>query len=203
MAAWMYTGAMERASNPESGPSWTKGADGAWEIRLVLANAEQFYHSLDPSPFRDRDLDRDAAEFIIEEVEDLPRDDSIRLVLSVPDASKAQLQHAPQAVHHYFTRMAASSTRDLRRLFRIARRSMLIGMVFVVVVIAAARSLLPAAAEHTLLSAFLEGLTIVAWVGIWRPTEMFLYDWWPVRAKVSLYRRIARMPVVVETRDVR
>lgn len=191
---------MARATPSQSRPAWSKGSDGVWEIRLVLANAEQFYHSLDPSPFRDRDLDHDAAAFIVEEVEDLPKDDPVRLVLSVPLSAMASLEHAPQAVGHYFDRLAESASRQLRRMLRIARHSLIIGMVFVVVVIAAARVLLETVGEHTLLSALLEGLTIVAWVALWRPTEMFLYDWWPLRNRIRLYQRVATIPVVVVPR---
>jgi hypothetical protein len=191
---------MARAKPSQSRPAWSKGADGVWEVRLVLANAEQFYHSLDPSPFRDRDLDRDAAAFIVEEVEELPKDEPVRLVLSVPADSLAPMAQAPQAIRHYFERLAESTARQLRRMVRLAGHSLIIGMMFVFVVIAVARVLLEAAGEHTLLSALLEGLTIVAWVALWRPTEMFLYDWWPVRARVRLYRRVANLPVVVEPR---
>lgn len=191
---------MTRAKPTLSRPAWSKGPDGVWEVRLVLANAEQFYHSLDPSPFRDRDLDRDAAAFIIEEVEDLPKDDAVRLVLSVPTGSMASMEHAPPAIRHYFDRLAESTTRQLRRMLRHARHSLIIGMVFVFVVIAAARLVIENAGEHTLLSALLEGLTIVAWVALWRPTEMFLYDWWPIRGRIRLYRRIATLPVMIEPR---
>lgn len=191
---------MTRPQSTQSRPAWSKGSDGVWEIRLVLASAEQFYHSLDPSPFRERDLDRDAADFIVEEVEDLPRDEPVRLVLSVPTNAMAPMEHAPLAVQHYFERLGESTTRRLRRMIRDARRSLLIGLVFVFVVVGAARTILSAASDHTLLSAFLEGLTIVAWVALWRPTEVFLYDWWPVRGRARLYERVARIPVVIVAR---
>lgn len=191
---------MAQPTAHQSRPAWTKGSDGVWEIRLVLASAEQFYHSLDPSPFRDRDLDRDAAEFIVDEVEDLPKDEPIRLVLSVPAESLVPMQQAPQAVCHYFNRLAESTARRLRRMVRLARHSVIIGMAFVFVVIAVAQLALERVGEHTLLSALLEGLTIVAWVALWRPTEVFLYDWWPVRGRVRLYQRVAQLPVVVVPR---
>jgi hypothetical protein len=30
---------------------------------------------------------------------------------------------------------------------------------------------------------------------MWHPLEIFLYDWWPIRAKRRLYERLSRMPV--------
>jgi len=40
-----------------------------------------------------------------------------------------------------------------------------------------------------------ESLTIGGWVSMWRPLEIFLYDWWPIRSEVRLSERLAAMPV--------
>jgi hypothetical protein len=33
---------------------------------------------------------------------------------------------------------------------------------------------------------------------MWRPLEVFLYDWWPILAEVRLLDRLSRMPVRIE-----
>jgi hypothetical protein len=38
-------------------------------------------------------------------------------------------------------------------------------------------------------------LVIGAWVALWRPLEIFLYDWWPVRAEARRYDRLGTMDV--------
>ena len=43
-----------------------------------------------------------------------------------------------------------------------------------------------------------EGLLIVGWVAMWRPLEVFLYDWWPIRAEAHLFDRLSTMPVRIE-----
>jgi hypothetical protein len=40
-----------------------------------------------------------------------------------------------------------------------------------------------------------ESLAIGAWVAMWRPLEIFLYDWWPIRSERKLYDRLSAMPV--------
>jgi hypothetical protein len=40
-----------------------------------------------------------------------------------------------------------------------------------------------------------ESLTIGGWVSMWRPLEIFLYDWWPIRREAQLSDRLAAMPV--------
>jgi hypothetical protein len=42
-----------------------------------------------------------------------------------------------------------------------------------------------------------ETLVIGGWVAMWRPLEIFLYDWWPIRAERKLYERLSLMPVRV------
>jgi hypothetical protein len=33
---------------------------------------------------------------------------------------------------------------------------------------------------------------------MWRPLEIFLYDWWPIRADGRLLQRLSTMPVRIE-----
>jgi hypothetical protein len=42
---------------------------------------------------------------------------------------------------------------------------------------------------------FREGLLIVGWVAMWRPLQIYLYEWWPVLQRQRLYARMSRMPV--------
>jgi hypothetical protein len=45
-----------------------------------------------------------------------------------------------------------------------------------------------------------ESLLIGGWVAMWRPLEIFLYDWWPIRAEARLYDRLGEMPVKLAPR---
>ena len=42
-----------------------------------------------------------------------------------------------------------------------------------------------------------ESLLIGGWVAMWKPLEVFLYEWWPIRAEARLYTRLSEMPVRV------
>ena len=44
-----------------------------------------------------------------------------------------------------------------------------------------------------------EGFLIGGWVAMWRPLEVFLYDWWPIRAEGRLFRRLSTIPVRIES----
>jgi len=45
-----------------------------------------------------------------------------------------------------------------------------------------------------------EGLLIIGWVALWRPLEIFLYDWWPIRRKQAVLRQLAVIPIDVRSR---
>jgi hypothetical protein len=42
-----------------------------------------------------------------------------------------------------------------------------------------------------------EGLTIIGWVAMWKPLDIYLYRWWPLLALRHLYQKLAQMPVEV------
>jgi len=43
-----------------------------------------------------------------------------------------------------------------------------------------------------------ESLLIGGWVAMWRPLEIFLYNWWPILDEARLFDRLSAMPVRVD-----
>ncbi len=81
-------------------------------------------------------------------------------------------------------------------LFREGRIALLIGLAFLFACIST-RELVFAPGSGTVSQMMAEGLLILGWVAMWRPLQIFLYDWWPVRHQSRLYEKLAKMPVVV------
>jgi len=42
-----------------------------------------------------------------------------------------------------------------------------------------------------------EGMLIAGWVAMWRPLDILLYGWWPVRRRSRVFGKLAEMSVVV------
>jgi hypothetical protein len=38
---------------------------------------------------------------------------------------------------------------------------------------------------------------ILGWVAMWRPLQIVLYDWWPIRHRALVFDKLAKMPVEV------
>ena len=55
-------------------------------FELRVDEIAQLFHTLDPFPFRERDLDREAEEYIVGWARELPIDQTIRIVVHFPDS---------------------------------------------------------------------------------------------------------------------
>jgi hypothetical protein len=172
-------------------------------IEVRVAELRQLFNAIDPSPFRDRDLDPRAEQFIVEWARDLPRDARLALVVHL-ERSAGQTDEAEmlgESVHQYFIQRALESRRRLRELFQRGRISLLIAIAFLGASVAAGNAVANVFRDTRLTEIIREGFLIVGWVAMWRPLEVFLYDWWPIRAETHLFDRLSAMPVRIEYQE--
>jgi hypothetical protein len=87
--------------------------------------------------------------------------------------------------------------RRLRLLFHRGRISLLIGVAFLSSSLIASEMLGNILDRTGLTEVLRESLLIGGWVAMWRPIEIFLYDWWPLRADMRLFERLRDMPVSI------
>ena len=101
-------------------------------IEVRVAELRQLFNAIDPSPFRERDLDPRAEEFIVDWSRDLPSDAPLALVVHLERAAGRPDEAVilREAIHEFFAQRAASSRRNLRQLFRRGRISLAIGLAF-------------------------------------------------------------------------
>jgi hypothetical protein len=172
---------------------------GTLLIEVHVADLQQLFHSLDPTPFRKRDLDPKAEEFIAGWARELDPDKPLALIVHLDHATPPPeiVQTLRQAVPEYFAERAADMRRRLRQLFRVGRRSLVIGLAFLAVSILTG-DLMASMLDHTRFGGVArESLLIGGWVAMWKPLEIFLYDWWPVRAEARLMDRLSSLAVRV------
>jgi hypothetical protein len=167
-------------------------------IRLQIRDLAQLFNSMDPSPFLDRDLDADAEEFILSWARELSPAHEIELVIHLAEKPLAErAAEAETAVQHYFASRADMKRREFRQLMRRGRTSLLVGSLFLITCLVASE--LFGTLGHSTVSAIIkESLTIGGWVAMWRPLEIYLYDWWPLRAERRTLERLSRMRVRLE-----
>jgi hypothetical protein len=168
---------------------------GAIEIRI--SEIAQLFHSLDPFPFRERDLDVAAEEFIVSWARELPTDQPIRIVVHLPkrQALTSEAQELGPAITRYFNQRAQAIALDLRELFRIGRRALVIGLTVLTFSVVVSQTVAMGLELRPIAGVIQESLLIFGWVANWRPLEIFLYEWWPIVRRRNLYRRLARAEV--------
>ena len=169
-------------------------------IEVKLRELAQLFNSMDPSPFRERDLDPKAEEFIVGWASDYPHGTPLELIVHLTERPRDRetLASVESAIQSYFAALAQVTRRELRTLFSIGRASLLIGLGFLAVCTILSR-LVASLGEQPFYRIAAFGLEIAGWVAMWRPFEIFLYDWWPILRRRRQYERLARMPVRVLT----
>jgi hypothetical protein len=168
-------------------------------IEMHLREVRQLFDAMDPSPFREKDLDPGAVEYIVESVKELPSRTPCALVIhldqptGLPDEARA----IGDAIRDYFARRSQLRRRDLHSLFRRGFVSLAIGIGFLVTIFVVVRVIGRLMGESAAAVLSREGLIIVGWVAMWRPLEIFLYDWWPILGEKRDYDRLSRTDVRV------
>jgi hypothetical protein len=170
-------------------------------IQVHVTELHKLFNEIDPSPFYEKDLDAKAEEFIVGWARDLPRNVPLALLVHVDRAEDLAAEGAilRQAVREYFDQRSLEVSRQLRQLFRVGRTSLLIGLACLAFFIGVGDFLADLFRDRPLGGMFRESLLIGGWVAMWRPLEIFLYDWWPIRAESRLFDRLAAMPVRIAT----
>lgn len=169
-------------------------------IEIRVNHVAQLFHTLDPYPFREKDLAEEAEDYIVDWAREMPGNRSIRIVVHIPDTESQGKAPSDlvEALKSYFAGRAAVVQRDLDELFRVGRRSLTIGAT----ILATCLLLAHLAGGYLMDSAFKklaeESFLILGWVANWRPLEIFLYDWWPIAHRRDLYHRLSEATVEVK-----
>ena len=180
-------------------PSAAGFPTGCVLIEVHVAELQQIFNSFDPTPFRKRDLDPKAEEFIADWARELHAEVPLGLLIHVDRtvASEEEMAVVPSAIRDYFGDRALATRQRLRLLLRRGRTSLLIGLIFLSISIAAGNIVESLLLETQFAGVARESFLIGGWVAMWRPLEVFLYDWWPIRAEARLFDRLSAMTVRV------
>jgi hypothetical protein len=166
-------------------------------LELHVNELRQLFNAMDPAPFHERDIDPNAVQYIVDWAREAHSHGPLALVVHVGGgaATPANTWMLGDAVHVHFRRLAVGTRLRLRRLFRAGRISLAIGLAFVSLASLAADYLGGVFSHGSTSSIVTDSLAIGAAVALWRPLEIFLYDWWPIRSEARLQDRLGDMDV--------
>ncbi len=171
------------------------------EIAIRARTIASLFNSFDPSPFHEKDIDPEVESFLVGWVRELPGNTPFTIAVHLPveEAGSPEAKDIDDAFAHYFADRAQIAEQELRELFRIGRRFLGIGVAVLIACLVASQIVAAFVPYPVVARVLEESLIIVGWVANWRPIEIYLYDWLPIRRRIRLNRRIAAASVVVKT----
>ena len=166
-------------------------------IEVYVRELNQLFDSMDPSPFHEKDLDRNAHEYIVATAKELPTGAPAALVvyLSRPVGLPDEATILGEAIRVYFRRQADRMKANLAGMRRREWVNLAIGLTLLVVSVIIGESLARRLGDGPLATVLRESLLIGGWVAMWRPMDFFLYELWAKRSEIRVYERLATVAV--------
>lgn len=167
-------------------------------LELRVRELGQLFNSMDPTPFLNKDLDREAEAFIETWAMGFSHEGRLHITVHLerPPPEGDPGAWVADAIHNFFKYKAGLVRGELRQLLKQGRASLFIGLAFVTLCLIAADAI-GRPGSGTVATIARESLTIVGWVAMWRPLQIFLYDWWPQVRRIRVYKALQQAHVRV------
>lgn len=163
-------------------------------IQVRVATVEHVFNSMDPAPISERSLNPEVADWIEEWAEDIDKDQPLTVEFYVAEGRGTWADAVvSSALHHHFECREWQASRQLSKLWREGRLSLVIGLFAIAGFTAASHAI--GTSANPVVEVIHEGLAVVGWVSMWKPLDIFLYAWWPIRRERRACRRLAEATV--------
>ena len=137
----------------------------------------------------------EAEQFLVERVTALPRKASVKLLIALPETQCGNEQRVTDAIHEDFNFRRIQAEKELHRTRRFGWRSLVVALIFLTAAMLLVQLMKRYLPMGNLMSVMVEGLTVFAWVALWRPGELLLYDWYPFKRDVRLFRKLEKSEI--------
>lgn len=167
-------------------------------LQLRVRELTQLFNSLDPTPFFNKDLNRSVETFVESWALGHAPDCLLHIHIHFEELSAEGNAHelVTEAFHNHFDYKVGLVRSELKEMLRQGRISLMIGIAFVATCLISAEAV-SQYAQGSIRSIARESLTIIGWVAMWRPVQIFLYDWWPLARRIKVYANLRRAKVHV------
>ncbi|MEZ4744013.1 MAG: hypothetical protein R3B45_16460 [Bdellovibrionota bacterium] len=174
--------------------------DGKLVIEIVLNDFHNLFDQRDPAPFREKDLDDDAVDYIVGSVKEMSikRLGKLKVYLKQQVNSDLELMIV-SAIHSFFDYEADFMSLKIREILQLGTKSLVIGISFLTFAVFVASTVKDISNDFWRL--FLkEGMLLMGWVSMWKPLNIFLYEWWPMADTRKIYKCLSNVKVEVKER---
>ncbi len=169
--------------------------DGKSVIEIKVLTLDDLFDEHDPSPYRVRDLDNSIMEYITSCVLEITPDFVGKLRIHSEDFFDLDKQDVfVKSIKDFFYLKAHMEEVKLKQVFKRGLVSLFIGLTFLLVAIIASFYVQSKSPEFW--TSFLkEGLHLLGWVSMWKPINLFLYDWWEPFQDLKIYKKLSHVKI--------
>jgi len=173
--------------------------DNIYCIDVKIHQLKQIYNEKDPAPFRYRDLDDDFVDYVVSSAEEFSIKTPLKLVLHVSDEAlpEASKEEAGKSISEYFAYEQELQRKKLKKIIKRGQFFLFLGIIGLLVCLILSEIVLFYDPNTKIGNFISHGFIIAAWVALWRPIELILYDWWPCLDKIKVFRKLKDVSVVI------
>ncbi len=171
---------------------------------VTFKSIGQIYDTEDPSPEENRDLSERAEERIFHTVLNVPKGvraavcDDLVIRVPVQELTQERSNAIISAVRSHFRRRADEMQGAMKITQRVGLRQ--IRLTIAVCIPAFIGIAICSQFKGNPLAEVIENvLVILAWVTIWQPFQVLVFDRWTAKETAKVYRKIAEMPINVSS----
>lgn len=180
---------------------WYPVEDGKHVIELNINKFEQLYDKRDPNPYRSKDLDDDIVEYLESSYTELGNNKLGKIrIFHQDELVKEDEDEMISAFHEYFTYRTSLTKFKVNQILKTGLKSLVIGLTFLSITTLTSKFLKH---EDPIINTFLkEFFLLIGWVSMWKPINIFLYEWWPFLKNRKMYQCLSEIPVVIKKKKL-
>ena len=163
-------------------------------VEVTIDSPYDLYDDKDPSPLKARDLKPTVEDYIATCIREIPMGQKLRLDFYFYKFSNdpSEAVALEKSVREFFVYKAKVRFLDFKFKIRNGLKSVAIGLGFLFMCIFISSSFL--STSNTIFERFfLEGLSVLGWVSLWNPVQIFLYEIWPIIANSKTLKRCSKI----------
>lgn len=166
-------------------------------IEVAIRNTWQLFNERDPAPSRARDLDENFVNYVVSSAQEFPLKTPMKLKIIVLEESNHAVtkEDLHAAIRAHFVYAARLSQTKMRKSLRVGRYFLMVGLLVLFACLGIAQLISAKHSDTGLAVVAREGFTIIGWVAMWRPIEVILYDWIPLREEKLYLEKIATLEI--------
>lgn len=159
-------------------------------VELAVPDYNHLFDGRDPARFRQKDLDDDAVDYIVSSVQEITLSKLSHIEIYFDQIFSQEEQNiVVDAIHNFFKYESEMMSKKINSTLRKGIKSLFIGIAFLSFAILG--SLVLKDTNHFLGLFFKEGILLIGWVSMWKPINIFLYDWWPLADLRKIYDNLS------------